>query len=285
MSVASPTATRAERAGCILPLAAFSSAAMAVFQGGRLRQTPLVRDGSDGRPVADRIEGAGGRGPLADRRLPRGIGQPRSSRGKGCRHHGPEGLPWTHSPDRDPYDPARPGAVPRIPARMRARGRRAVRYSVFFPCRNAMRGLLIRLTNAEKCVYVCVPSARATRAEIHPAHPPSSMISTRIRRLVRAAALLLGLGACVDGDPTGLTTPAGGARLDDLHAADAPHDGQAGRAVVAAARGHRHGVSRAGGANAGGSGRRRRVHRRILLIENSSGGKSISYKDNMDLMT
>ncbi|HST62922.1 MAG TPA: SpoIID/LytB domain-containing protein [Longimicrobium sp.] len=41
------------------------------------------------------------------------------------------------------------------------------------------------------------------------------MISTRIRRLVPAAALLLGLGACVDGDPTGLASPAGGARLDE----------------------------------------------------------------------
>ena len=41
------------------------------------------------------------------------------------------------------------------------------------------------------------------------------MISTRIRRLLPAAALLLGLGACVDGDPTGIASPAGGARLDE----------------------------------------------------------------------
>jgi SpoIID/LytB domain protein len=41
------------------------------------------------------------------------------------------------------------------------------------------------------------------------------MISSRIRRMVPAAALLLGLGACVDGDPTGLARPAGGPRLDE----------------------------------------------------------------------
>ncbi|HLM66786.1 MAG TPA: SpoIID/LytB domain-containing protein [Longimicrobium sp.] len=41
------------------------------------------------------------------------------------------------------------------------------------------------------------------------------MISSRIRRLVPAAALLLGLGACVDGDPIGLASPEGGPRLDE----------------------------------------------------------------------
>jgi SpoIID/LytB domain protein len=41
----------------------------------------------------------------------------------------------------------------------------------------------------------------------------------RIRRMAPAAALLLGLGACVDGDPTGLTS-AGGPRMDgDVSAA------------------------------------------------------------------
>jgi stage II sporulation protein D len=41
------------------------------------------------------------------------------------------------------------------------------------------------------------------------------MISTRIRRLLPAAALLLGLGACVDGDPTGTSARAEAARLDE----------------------------------------------------------------------
>jgi stage II sporulation protein D len=41
------------------------------------------------------------------------------------------------------------------------------------------------------------------------------MISNRIRRLMPAAALLLGLGACVDGDPTGPNARAGGPSLDE----------------------------------------------------------------------
>lgn len=41
------------------------------------------------------------------------------------------------------------------------------------------------------------------------------MISPRTRRLLPAAALLLGLGACVDGDPTGIGARADGPRLDE----------------------------------------------------------------------
>jgi stage II sporulation protein D len=40
------------------------------------------------------------------------------------------------------------------------------------------------------------------------------MLSTRIRRILPAAALLLGLGACVDGDPTGPGARADGPSLD-----------------------------------------------------------------------